>query len=215
MIMIAFITIKSGLVPLIEGLCAQILYLDWKLSVVCAHIFLLCLAKFNHRLHSCFSARVQHQPRSCLWRLTVTITQRQPETLRRLHRTVALHRVHWTATRSSGAPQSTRLRHEISGVEHRSLPDCSMISLSLLEALCARILFFRFVNIGFSLIFFFPSSVCAKPLSLTRAFLLPLSTGSCVWLSPFLLCADHTCVLVCVCLCMCMWKCVYWSSVKW
>jgi hypothetical protein len=27
-------------------------------------------------------------------------------------------------------------------------------------------------------------------------------------LSPFLLCADCTFVLVCVCLCMCMWKCV-------
>jgi len=32
--MIAFITIKSGLVPLIEGLCAQINYVDLRLSVV-------------------------------------------------------------------------------------------------------------------------------------------------------------------------------------
>jgi len=40
MMMIAFITINSGLVPLIEGLCAQILIIkDLRLSVVCVHIF--------------------------------------------------------------------------------------------------------------------------------------------------------------------------------
>ena len=39
MMMIAFITINIGLVPLIEGLCAQIFFLDLRLSVVCAQIF--------------------------------------------------------------------------------------------------------------------------------------------------------------------------------
>jgi len=38
MMMIAFITIKSSLVPLIEGLCAQI-YFRFEISVVCVHIF--------------------------------------------------------------------------------------------------------------------------------------------------------------------------------
>ena len=37
-LIIAFITINSGLVPLIEGLCVQI-FLDLKLLVVCVHIF--------------------------------------------------------------------------------------------------------------------------------------------------------------------------------
>ena len=38
MMMIAFITIISGLVPLIEGLCAQILIIkDLRLSVVCVY----------------------------------------------------------------------------------------------------------------------------------------------------------------------------------
>jgi len=76
--------------------------------------------------------------------------------------------------------------------------------VALLEALCARIFSFRFVNIGFFLTFFF--CVCAR--SLTKPFFRLSQPGSCVWLSPFLLCADCTCVLVCVCLCMCMWKCV-------
>ena len=39
-------------------------------------------------------------------------------------------------------------------------------------------------------------------------FFRPSQPGSCAWLSPFLLCADHTCVLVCVRLYMCVWKCV-------
>jgi len=39
MMMLAFITINSGLVPLIEGLGAQILIIkDLRLSVVCVHI---------------------------------------------------------------------------------------------------------------------------------------------------------------------------------
>ena len=44
MMMIAFITIKSGLVPLIEGLCAQLesIILDLRLLVVCVHI--LCFS---------------------------------------------------------------------------------------------------------------------------------------------------------------------------
>ena len=34
----AFITVRSSLVPLIEGLCAQI-YFRFEISVVCVHIF--------------------------------------------------------------------------------------------------------------------------------------------------------------------------------
>jgi len=76
---------------------------------------------------------------------------------------------------------------------------------ALLEALFARIIPFRFVNIGFSWRFFC-FGVCAR--SLTKPFFCPPQPGSCAWLSPFVLCADCTCVLVCVCLCMWMWKCV-------
>ena len=76
--------------------------------------------------------------------------------------------------------------------------------VALLEALFDRILF-RFE------ISFCWHCLCARVLSLTNAFLPrfdPSQPGSCAWLSPFLLCADHTCVLVRVCLCMCVWKCV-------
>jgi len=38
MMVIALITLNSRLVPLIEGLCAQI-FLDLRVSVVCVHIF--------------------------------------------------------------------------------------------------------------------------------------------------------------------------------
>ena len=38
MMMIAFITVRSSLVPLIEGLCVQI-YFRFEISVVCVHIF--------------------------------------------------------------------------------------------------------------------------------------------------------------------------------
>ena len=38
MMMIAFITVRSSLVPLIEGLCAQI-YFRFEISVVCVHFF--------------------------------------------------------------------------------------------------------------------------------------------------------------------------------
>jgi len=41
MMMIAFITVRSSLVPLIEGLCAQI-YFRFEISVVCVHI--LCFS---------------------------------------------------------------------------------------------------------------------------------------------------------------------------
>jgi len=44
MMMIAFITIKSSLVPLIEGLCAQI-YFRFEISVVCSHLLLLFFVK--------------------------------------------------------------------------------------------------------------------------------------------------------------------------
>ena len=44
MMMIAFITIKSSLVPLIEGLCAQI-YSRFEISVVCSHLLLFFFVK--------------------------------------------------------------------------------------------------------------------------------------------------------------------------
>jgi len=44
MMMIAFITIKNSLVPLIEGLCAQI-YLRFEISVVCSHLLLFFFVK--------------------------------------------------------------------------------------------------------------------------------------------------------------------------
>ena len=47
LMMIAFITIKSSLVPLIEGLCAQI-YFRFEISVVCSHLLLFFLWKKKH-----------------------------------------------------------------------------------------------------------------------------------------------------------------------
>ena len=44
MMMIAFITIQSSLVPLIEGLCAQI-YFRFEISVVCSHLLLFFFVK--------------------------------------------------------------------------------------------------------------------------------------------------------------------------
>jgi len=44
MMMIAFITIKSSLVPLIESLCAQI-YFKFEISVVCSHHLLFFFVK--------------------------------------------------------------------------------------------------------------------------------------------------------------------------
>jgi len=44
MMIIAFITIKSSLVPLIEGLCAQI-YFRFEISVVCSHLHLFFFVK--------------------------------------------------------------------------------------------------------------------------------------------------------------------------
>jgi len=44
MMMIAFITIKSSLVPLIEGLCAQI-YVRFEISVVCSDLLLFFFVK--------------------------------------------------------------------------------------------------------------------------------------------------------------------------
>ena len=44
LMMIAFITIKSSLVPLIEGLCAQI-YFRFEISVVCSHLLLFFFVK--------------------------------------------------------------------------------------------------------------------------------------------------------------------------
>jgi len=44
MMMIAFITIKSSLVPLIEGPCAQI-YFRFEISVVYSHLLLFFFVK--------------------------------------------------------------------------------------------------------------------------------------------------------------------------
>ena len=41
---IAFISIKSSLVPLIEGLCAQI-YFRFEILVVCSHLLLFIFVK--------------------------------------------------------------------------------------------------------------------------------------------------------------------------
>ena len=56
MMMIAFITVRSSLVPLIEGLCAQI-YFRFEISVVCTHLLLfffvqekICLKKTKRQL---------------------------------------------------------------------------------------------------------------------------------------------------------------------
>ena len=75
--------------------------------------------------------------------------------------------------------------------------------VALLEALCAWIISWNSWISVFSDIFF-----CVYARSLTKPFSRPSQPGSCAWLSPFLLCADCTCVHVCVCFCMCMWKCV-------
>ena len=67
--------------------------------------------------------------------------------------------------------------------------------VALLEALCARILFSRFVYIGFSWYFF----VCARPLSLRKAVLPPLSTRLlCLVVAIPLVCWLYMCVSVCV-----------------
>ena len=44
MMMIAFITVRSSLVPLIEGLCAQV-YFRFEISMVCVHIFCFSLSE--------------------------------------------------------------------------------------------------------------------------------------------------------------------------
>jgi len=49
--------------------------------------------------------------------------------------------------------------------------------------------------------------VCNKRLSF-----IPSEPGSCVCLSPFLLCAGYICVLVCMCLCV--WKQVFLKTIK-
>jgi len=49
MMMIAFITIKSSLVPLIEGLCAQI-YFRFEISVVCSHLLLFFFCERKNML---------------------------------------------------------------------------------------------------------------------------------------------------------------------
>ena len=46
--MVAFITIKSGLVPLIEGLCAQNLYLRFEIiGGLCSHLLLFFIETKN------------------------------------------------------------------------------------------------------------------------------------------------------------------------
>jgi len=72
--------------------------------------------------------------------------------------------------------------------------------VTLPEALCARILFFTFVNIGFSWHFFFVCKAFVSVKSLSSGPLNQIPVPAC----------RHTCcvLLVCVCLYMCMWKCV-------
>ena len=64
------------------------------------------------------------------------------------------------------------------------------------KLLCNECIFLMFVR------------VCARILFLTQSFVCPSEPGSCAWLSPFFLCANHTCVLVCVCLLKCVIKVV-------
>ena len=49
LMIIAFITIKSSLVPLIEGLCAQI-YCRFEISVVCSHLLLFFFCERKNML---------------------------------------------------------------------------------------------------------------------------------------------------------------------
>ena len=72
--------------------------------------------------------------------------------------------------------------------------------VALLEALCAWIFFFRLVNIGFFLTcFFLPFCVCARPLSLTKAFLPPLrGMLLCLVVAIPLVCWSYKCACVCV-----------------
>jgi len=76
-----------------------------------------------------------------------------------------------------------------------------------LEALCTRIWSLDSWISVFSWHFCFVGCCCKV---LTESFSRLCQPGSCVWWSPYLLCADCTCVLLChgVYLCMCMWKCV-------
>jgi len=46
MMMIAFITTRSGLVPLIEGICAQILYFGFEIiGGLCSHLLIFFLGR--------------------------------------------------------------------------------------------------------------------------------------------------------------------------
>jgi len=64
MMMIAFITIKSSLVPLIEGLCAQI-YFRFEISVVCSHLLLFFFWNYTRRtLNTRLSAGTSAEIRS-------------------------------------------------------------------------------------------------------------------------------------------------------
>ena len=76
--------------------------------------------------------------------------------------------------------------------------------VALLEDLCARILFFRFVNIGFVLTFSFLLFMCEQDLCLWESTcLLPLSTRLlCLVVAIPLVCWVYMCAFVCVPLCV-------------
>jgi len=49
MMITAFITINSGLVPLVEGLCVQILYFRFEIiGGLCLHLLLFFFGRKNH-----------------------------------------------------------------------------------------------------------------------------------------------------------------------
>jgi len=63
MMMIAFITINSGLVPLIEGLCAQIYYLRFEIIAgLHSHLLLFLIGRKNMLKNK--TVRLRSQPAS-------------------------------------------------------------------------------------------------------------------------------------------------------
>jgi len=92
MMMIAFITIKSSLVPLIEGLCAQI-YFRFEISVVCSHLLLflyvcVCVPETLPSQHSkcyCIVGTFRKRHRTHTLPMWCTNTQNPTLSLSRTH----------------------------------------------------------------------------------------------------------------------------------
>ena len=82
------------------------------------------------------------------------------------------------------------------------LPPKKLFSSFAWSSICSNLFGFE-ISVCWKYIFFF-----ARPVSYKNPVLRFSRPGSCAWLSPYLLCADYTRVLVCACLYMCMWKCV-------